>query len=294
MKIYDKLYSRREMLKSAAGLAGAIFMAPSQIVHTFQEITKEIKIGACDWSIGKMGDVSAFALARDIGLDGLQISFARNERDVHLLDPDVQMAFQQASRKHNVEIGGLALGILNQIPYKSDPRAEKWVSDSIDVAEVLGCRVVLLAFFGDGDIKGDKEGTKEVIRRLKKVAPKAEDKNIILGIESWLSAEEHIEIIDAVGSDHVRVYYDVANSHHMGYDIYKEIRWLGNNHICEFHAKENGYLLGEGKIKFPEVQQAINEIGYSGWIQIEGAVPPEKETYESYLSNTEYLRSLFD
>ena len=48
----------------------------------------------------------------------------------------------------------------------------------------------------------------------------------------------------------MQVYYDVCNSIDRGYDIYKEIRWLGTKHICEFHAKENGALLGKGKVNF--------------------------------------------
>jgi len=38
----------------------------------------------------------------------------------------------------------------------------------------------------------------------------------------------------------------VCNSNDRGYDIYQEIRQLGKR-ICEFHAKENGALLGQAK-----------------------------------------------
>ena len=95
----------------------------------------------------------------------------------------------------------------------------------------------------------------------------------MLGIESWLSAPDHLRILDAVGSRSVQVYYDLANSTQMGYDILAEIRQLGRDRICEFHAKENGFLLGQGRIDFPAVRKAMDDIGYSGWIQIEGAVP---------------------
>jgi len=190
-------------------------------------------------------------------------------------------------------IGGIAIGEMNNIPYKSDPRAEQWVSDSIDVAKKMDCNVVLMAFFNEGDLKSDTKGTQETIRRLKKVAPKAEDNDIILGIESWLNAEEHMEIINSVNSPNVKVYYDVANSNKMGYDIYNEIRWLGKENICEFHAKENGYLLGQGKIDFQQVRNAIDDIGYEGWIQIEGAVPKYADMLESYLLNNKYIRSVF-
>jgi len=71
---------------------------------------------------------------------------------------------------------------------------------------------VLLAFFGNGDLHGDKAGTDEVVRRLKEVAPRAEKAGIILGVESWLNAAQHMDILERVGSKAVQVYYDVANS----------------------------------------------------------------------------------
>ena len=89
-----------------------------------------------------------------------------------------------------------------------------------------------------------------VVKRLKAVAPKAEKAGMILGIESWLSAEGHLDILNRVGSKAVQVYYDVCNSNDRGYDIYREIRQLGRERICEFHFKENGALLGQGKVDF--------------------------------------------
>ena len=145
----------------------------------------------------------------------------------------------------------------------------QWVSDSIDVCKALGVRVVLLAFFSNDDLRDDPAGVDEVVRRLKAVAPKAEKAGVILGIESWLSADQHLEILERVGSKAVQVYYDVCNSTDRGYDIYKEIRKLGKR-ICEFHAKENGSLLGQGKVDFHKVRAALDDIGYRGWMQIEG------------------------
>lgn len=250
--------------------------------------------GACDWSIGKTSDVTSFALAKEIGLDGLQISLGQVSNNMHLRQPSIQEAFLKASRDTGVKIASMAIGELNNIPYKSEAITQEWVHDCIDVAKVLGCQVILLAFFGKGDLRDDPEGKKEVIRKLKEVAPKAEKQNIYLAIESWLSAEEHLEIIEAVGSSHVRVYYDVANATEMGYDIYREMRLLGTKYICEIHAKENGNLLGQGKVDFPRVRNTLHEIGYTDWIIIEGAVPKGAEMFPSYVSNRKYLHQLMN
>ncbi len=255
--------------------------------------SSRFKIGACDWSIGQHSRVQAMAIAKEIGLDGVQVSLGKVSNNMHLRSADVQYAYKAAVRQTGVQFGGMAIGELNKVPYKSDPRTIGWVRDSIDTAHALGIGVVLLAFFGEGDLKNDPEGQQEVIKRLKAVAPKAEELEVVLGIESWLSAVEHMRIIEAIDSTHVQVYYDVANSHKMGYNIYEEIRWLGREQICEFHMKENGYLLGTGPIDFQEVRNAIDDIEYSGWMQIEGAVPEGERMLPSYLKNHEYLRSVF-
>jgi sugar phosphate isomerase/epimerase len=254
---------------------------------------RHYKIGACDWSLGKTANSTSFEIARDIGLDGVQISLGTAADDMKLRKPEVQREFKDAAKAAGVAFGGLAIGALNSIPYKSDPKTESWVSDSVDVAQALSIKVVLLAFFGKGDLRDDEPGKAEVIRRLKKVAPKAEKAGVILGLESWLSAEDTLRIMDKVGSPAVKMYYDVCNSTDRGYDVPKEIRALGKKNIAEFHLKENGSLLGQGKVNFAKVREAIEEIGYEGWLQIENALPPKADLITSYKSNLKFARDLF-
>ena len=289
--MHSRQYTRREILRHAAyATAGATMLSGCQSWSSRGVANQGFRIGVCDWNLGKMADLGCFAVARDIGLDGVQVSLGTEANDMHLRRPDMQQAYLAESQAQGVAIASLAIGTLNQIPYKSDPRTEQWVADSIDVCEALGVKVVLLAFFGNGDLRDDPKGTHEVVTRLKRVAPKAEKANVILGIESWLSAEGHLDIIEKVGSPAVQVYYDVGNSHLRGYDIYEEIRLLGDR-ICEFHAKDYGFIFGQGKVEFPRVRNAMDDIGYRGWIQIEGAQPHGLK--ESYQQNAAYLRSVF-
>jgi sugar phosphate isomerase/epimerase len=283
--------TRRQLLRrSLPALAGLSF-APGLAPLFGAPQARRFKIGACDWSIGKMDDPGAFEVARQIGLDGVQVSLGTEANNMHLRLPEVQRKVKDAAKAAGLEVASLAIGELNSIPYKKDPRTIPWVNDCIDVCQALGVKVVLLAFFGNDDLRGDKAGIDEVVRRLKAAAPKAEKAGIYLGIESWLNSEQHLDILERVGSSAVRVYYDVCNSNDRGYDIYKEIRQLGKG-ICEFHAKENGSLLGQGKIDFRKVREAMDDIEYSGWIQIEGAIPPGQPMLESYRANCRFLRGI--
>lgn len=289
------MVSRREMLKRSAlmcGLAGTPGWSSSSAMGT----KRKLKIGACDWSIGKRSDLAAFEVAREIGLEGIQVNLGSAADNIHLRDPERQTRYLEESKRTGVKMASVALGELNQVPYKSDSRTEEWVWDSVDVAHNLGVDVVLLAFFSKNDLRNDEAGKKEVINRLRKVAPKAEKKGVILGLETYLSAEEHMDIIQAVGSESIKVYYDFRNSADAGYDVIKEIKWLGKDAICELHMKENGALLGKGTLDWKRIGETLKEMEYygSGWMQIEGARPGGVGVVEGYRSNLDFLRSVFD
>src|SRR5690242_5909909 len=182
-----KSLTRREMLVRTAQTASALALSAEFAPLLAAPEKRLFKIGACDWSIGKMASPAAFEVAKAIGLDGVQVSLGSASDDMKLRKAEVQQQFKEAAKANGVDIASLAIGELNNVPYKSDPRTEAWVSDSVEVMQALGVKVILLAFFAKGDLVGDKEGTDEVVRRLKKVAPKAEKAGVTLGLESWLS-----------------------------------------------------------------------------------------------------------
>ncbi len=51
-------------------------------------------------------------------------------------------------------------------------------------------------------------------------------------------------------------------------------------------------MLGQGKVDFHKVRAAMDDIGYRGWLQIEGAVPPGKPMLESYQANCKFMRGI--
>ena len=286
--------TRREMLRRtamAAALAGCGRL-PGRMPGAERVSTgPRYRLSACDWSLGKRTNPESFAIGARLGLEGIQLDLGDDPSS--FLDPERRRPFEQAARDAGIRISSLALGILNRVPYKSEPQTEAWVRDGVDVALAFGVEVILLAFFDKGDLKNDATGQREVVRRLKAVAPHAEKAGVTLGIESYLDAAEHRAITDAVASPRVRVYYDVGNSEKMGYDIYREIRELGRELICEIHLKENGHLLGYGRNDFHRVRAALDDIGFRGWMQIEGSVPPRTSVIEAYRWNASFLRDVF-
>jgi sugar phosphate isomerase/epimerase len=251
-------------------------------------------LGACDWSLGQTARLGAFDVAKAIGLNGVQVSLGTLKDDMHLRQKSIQKLYKKKSKETGVRITSLAIGELNNTPYKSDPITDQWVYDSVDVAKKLDVNVVLLAFFAKNDLRNDPKGIETVIAKLKEVAPHAEKKGVTLGIESYLTAEEHLYIMEKVGSGAIKVYYDFRNAQDAGNDIYKEIKLLGNDQICEIHLKENGKFLGKGDVDWQQVSRALEEINFSQkkWRQIEWSLPKDTDYVSGHRQNLNYLKNL--
>ena len=250
-----------------------------------------VRLGVCDWTIGKSGDPAALWLAGSLGLDGVQVSLVPKGDSLALVDPALRRAYLEAAERTGVAIASFAIGELNDVPFKSDPRAEKWLGQAIEVAAVMDVKIILVPFFGKGDLKNDPAGLDATVAALKRLGPLAEKAGVVLALENWLSAGENLKILGRVGSPAVRVYYDVGNSQDAGHPIFDEIRLLGAR-IVEFHAKDTKDLYGKGSIDFPAVRKAMEDIGYSGWLVLEGTKMP-LGVEKSVRYDADYLKTVF-
>lgn len=285
------MLSRRDLLLQGLLLATAIKL------KAFHPAAKQkFKIGACDWSLGMGSDIRAFEVARKIGLDGLMVDIGSPANNVHLREKKVQQQYLEESQRTNIKISSIAIGALNNYPYKSDPQTDEWVWDSIDVAKNLGVTVILLAFFHKNDLRNDEAGIKEVIRKLKKVTQKAEQSGVILGIESYLNGADHLRIMDAVGSKNVKVYMDFRNTADAGWNVADEVKLIGAENICELHMKENGQLLGKGDLPWSAIRDQLEQMNYTGdgWMQIESSNPETADVVTNYKHNLKFLQELFN
>ena len=284
---------RRQFIQSLALLGaspGIDFGYLASLKH------KKYNIGACDWSLGQNSKLAAFDVAKSIGLDGIQVNLGTRQDGMHLRNKNAQIQFRDKAKETGIAISSMAIGELNNVPYKSDNQTDAWVFDAIDAATFFNVEVVLLAFFSKNDLRNDAKGVDTVIQKLKQVMPYAEKNKITLGIESYLTAEEHLDIMEKVGSDYLKVYYDFRNAQDAGNDIYHEIKLLGNKNICELHLKENGAFLGKADIDWGKVSHALNDINFqhTKWMQIEGALPPKYDFIQGHQQNLTFIKSIFN
>lgn len=277
---------RRRFLQTTAALAACTAQAADK---------PRIRFGACDWTLKLATNPDSLDLARRIGLDGVQVDFGSeptHDGRLPLFDEALQDRLLQRAADTGVAIPSLAMGVLNKHGLKNSPDALRWTLEGVKVARRMRTPVVLLAFFGNGDLRSDDAGTQAVIAALKKLAPPAADAGITYGIESWLRVDALERILDAVKSPAIQVYYDVGNMQKEGEDYAAAIRRLGRERICETHAKDYGDLYGRGSTDFVQVRDALHVIGYSGWMHIEGVMVPNG-IEQDIGHDLGYLRSIF-
>ena len=201
------------------------------------------------------------------------------DNDLQLRRPEVQRAYREAAAATGVRIGGVALDVMNQVAYKSDPRTEQWVSDASTWRMRSTCASSCSRSSRRGPA-GRSEGQAEVVRRLKRVAPKAERNGVVLGIESWLNAADLVRILDAVGSPGVQVYYDVANSTQMGYDVLAEIRQLGRERILRVPRQGERLAARPGPHRLPRRAQGDGRHRLHGMAADRGRRPQGRRARE--------------
>jgi sugar phosphate isomerase/epimerase len=288
MNGYSELQlSRRALLASGSALLarpGGLFAAAR---------LSGLTIGVTDWDLKQTGKLEAVALARTLGFDAVEVSLGRklNDGKLPLDNAELQSQYLAEAKKQRIKLAGTCLDILHSNYLKSDKLGQKWAADGIPITKKLGCRTMLLPFFGKGAITNQQEQD-YVADVLKELAPEAEKAGVVMALENTLSAEANARILDRVKSKALGVYYDVGNSHNGGFDVVKEIRWLGKARICQIHLKDRGYL-GEGKIDFPAVIKAIADIGYSGFVILETS-SPSGSVENDMRKNLAYVRKLVE
>jgi L-ribulose-5-phosphate 3-epimerase len=274
--------SRRSFLASA-GLA----------VPVLATNPAKLQIGVTDWNLEKSLTPESLAFGKKLGFAGVELAVgSKAVKNRMPLDNDELVArYVAQSKELGIAISGISLSILLTNYLKNDKLGAKWVTESIPLARKLRAGIVLVPFFDEADMKTQRE-MDYVGDVLKEIAPDAEKAGILLGLEDMRSAEQTVRIMERTKSPAVKVYYDVFNSTNYGYDIIKEIRWLGKDRICQFHFKEDsGRYLGAGRVDFPAVLRAIRDIGFKGFANLETS-SPSGNVEADMKRNLAYIRSL--
>lgn len=260
-----------------------------------------VRVGMTDWNLGQRGDITKVALAREIGLDGIQVSvqYPTDGTSPTLRDAKTQAAFKRAALDNGVQICSLAIGSpgKTRLPLHKSPAAAILLVEAVEIAHNLGTNNILLPILGDSHIDMTNQAEVETfVTTMKEVARYAERYGVVVGLEDWITAEDNNTLLDAIGSDYVAVYYDAHNI--VGRvptlkDIYAEPKLLGRR-INQVHVKNANNLLSVpgGRIDWPRMAQQFYDVGYRGWYVLETPAP-SKDIIADTRANIEYVKKTF-
>lgn len=293
------LTTRRDFVRQAAAAAAIpafVSGARASGEPVQPSAAAPLRIGMTDWNLGKRGDITKIALAREIGLDGIQVSLTFPEDgSPHLRQPATQAAFKQAALDNGIQICSLAIGSpgKSRLPLHTNPAAAILLVEAVEVARNLGTTNILLPILGDSHIT--MTNAREVdtfVAMMKEVARYAEQAGVVVALEDWISAEDNIRLLDAIGSDAVGIYYDARNIKARLHDPYGEPAKLGRR-INQIHVKNGPALMRDADIMdWPRLAGEYHDIGYRGWYVLETDAPTS-DLIADTRANIAYVRSTF-
>lgn len=230
----------------------------------------------------KMPIADQFMMLREIGFDGVEMD-SPSELDIEEV--------LRAKEKSGLEIPG----VINSMHWKfplSDPdpevraRCRKATEIAVRDCRAYGGTTVLLV----PGVVNAQTSYQDAYRRsqeeIKRVLPVAEETNVMIAFENvWnnflLSPLEAARYVDDFRSDRVGWYFDVGNVVRYGWPEHW-IQTLGDR-IVKLDVKEysrakqqnEGIWKGfdvelmDGDCNWPEVNKALEKIGYEGWASAE-------------------------
>ncbi len=293
------LLTRRDFVKqatAASAAASALAAGSAGAAQVSAADTLPLRVGMTDWNLGRRGDITKFALARQIGLDGIQVSLTFPEGGgLHLRDRKVQAEFKGAALEHGIQICSLAIGSPGKarLPLHTHPAAAILLVEAVEVARNLGTNNILLPILGDSHINmNNAQEVGTFVGMMKEVARHAEQAGVVVALEDWISAEDNIRLLDAIGSEFVAVYYDARNIKSRVHDPYGEPTRLGSR-VHQIHVKNGEKLMHEPELlDWPRLAQEYYDIGFRGWYVLETG-SPSGDLIADTRANIEYVRRTF-
>ena len=297
---------RRKFLQRLAyGTAGYLFasttVAPAQKQDTEQQGRLPYKIGIRQASLRNPQDpsktmvanIDTFKVARDIpGITGVELQVASGHPNMR--DLSVACRYKAEAHRWGLHIPSTS-GVWDHAIWGPDSRSD--LLNSIRATEILGARVMLVAFFKkNAPNMADSQSYGPVVSVLRDVAPRAQEAGIVLGLENSLSPKENMDLVDRINHPSVKVYYDLDNMYKYGHakQAIPAIELLGPTRIAAVHVKNKGRTLNQTwRIDWAAALQAFTEIRYDGWFVFETQHENHQKCREMTRQNITFIKEHF-
>lgn len=237
-----------------------------------------------------------FGAAAEIGFDGVEFCIGSDYRDNVLWQEGGVDELKGLADAAGVAISSLSPGVFSQF-HPALPEAEKRAEGVEILTHVIECcgaldttHVLVPMFPKDMDQWPEATWT-QLVDGFEELAEVAGRRGVTLDLEATFDAQQLVTIVDRVGSKFVKVYHDSGNTMSRDQDPAQELRRLGSERVGMIHAKDTDrQALGEGRVDFADVDAAMREIGYDGWIVLE--TPVGDDPAADNAKNLAFIRKL--
>ena len=272
-------------------------------VETFAQRAdgERYKISVCDWMILKRQKIGEFALAREIGCDGIEVDMGglgkRDTFDNKLRYPHFQKLFRETAKENNIEISSIAMsGFYGQSILARDNYVDL-VQDCLNTMKAMDVKTAFLPL-GPCDLAKNPEIRPELVRRMKVIGDMAAREGRIIGIETSLDAQGDVELLKEIGSKGIKIYFKFQNALEAGRDVSTELKILGRDNLCELiHCTDtDGVTLDKNtRLDMKKIKATLDSMGWSGWLVIERSrdASDVHNVKKNYGTNAAYLKSIF-
>ena len=249
----------------------------------------------------KRQKIGEFALAREIGCDGIEVDMGglgkRDTFDNKLRYPHFQKLFKEKARENRVEISSIAMsGFYGQSILSRDNYVEL-VRDCLNTMKAMNVRTAFLPL-GVCNLTKNPELRPELVRRMKVIGDMAAKEGRIIGIETSLDAQGDVRLLKDINSKGIRIYFKFQNALDGGRDVCKELEILGKDNLCELmHCTDtDGVTLDKNtRMDMHKIKATLDRMGWSGWLVIERSrdASDVHNVKKNYGTNAAYLKSIF-
>ena len=239
------------------------------------------KYAVCEWAVAQRG-LELCRVARRLGLHGIQLGVGVEAAEGEgLLDERVADEYLRGREEYGIQLISISVTALDHFSMsraETDAEYDKamgLIAQSIDLAQRMGIGMVMCPSFNRSAIV-DKPSFEQTAANYDQLCAYAAGKGVMLSTESSMAADDIIKLVEHVGADKLRVYFDSQN-HYLKdrTDMPGLFRKL-EPYLCgELHVKDgiddslSGALLGEGTTDFFGTANAIRESSFSGYIVLE-------------------------
>lgn len=165
----------------------------------------------------------------------------------------------------------------------------------LEAMKSLNIALIEIPLVDDSSLKCEEE--KRVFREwLTEIAGSYEQINF--GLETDLAPKEFLDYIVSFDLPQIGANYDSGNSSGLGYDLYEEVKILGD-YIFNIHIKDRVFhgttvKLGTGSADFEKLFFGLKEIGYPYGFILQAARGVEGKERENICSQVQFLKNYLE